>query len=272
MRKGLLIRAAAGVLTAAIGVMGVATPAPAAAKQAQGANANALAFDWVGAVIAVAGALYGGGGGGGNLDAAVQQIMAAIEESEARIVGHIDAIASAEVKACARAHAIELSDINNMSTSVRQLWAQEATRCAALASSYLDAVTTKSAVDNLGHVIGEIYAIAIAARVKANLTNGVDLLIRDQIHSYEVVVAKLAPSCSEDRIVEYDTYGRIVTVEIQYTCVAYNGDQGWGFELYYRGQLRGSPLDRDGVANEATRNTSRAVAQAALPGLRSALP
>jgi hypothetical protein len=272
VKKRLLIRAAAGILAATIGLVGVAQPAPAAPRQAAAANANVMAFDWIGAVIAVAGALYGGGGGGGNLDAAVQQIMAAIEASEANILNHIDAIASAEVKACARAHAIELSDIDNMSTSVRQLWAQEATRCAALATSYLDAVVSRNSVDNLGHVIGEIYAIAIAARVKANLHNGVDLLLRDQVRSYEVVVAKLAPSCSEQRYVEYDTYGRVVTVEVHYTCVAYNGDQATDHELYHLGRLVGPPLNRDAVANHATRNTSRAVALEALPRLRSALP
>ncbi|BCB88174.1 hypothetical protein Psuf_054870 [Phytohabitans suffuscus] len=267
-----MVRVAAGVLAATLGVVGVAQPATAAPAQAPAAKANAaMAFDWVGAVIAVAGALYGGGGGS-NLDAAVQQIIAAIEESEANILNHIDAIASAEVRACARAHAIEFSDINNMSTSVRQLWAQAATQCAALATAYLDAVVSKNAVDNLGHVIGEIYAIAIAARVKANLLNGVDLLLRDQVRSYEVVVAKLAPSCSEQRYVEYDTYGRVVTVEIHYTCVAYNGDQATDYELYYLGRLMGRPLDRNAVANSATRNTSRAVALEALPRLRSALP
>ncbi|WP_158554098.1 tyrosine-type recombinase/integrase [Micromonospora deserti] len=65
---------------------------------------------------------------------------------------------------------------------------------------------------------------------------------------------------------------RRTTVEIQYTCVAYNGAQGWGYELYYYGRLQGPPLNRDAVANDATRGTSQAVAQAALPGLRSALP
>ncbi|WP_412749726.1 hypothetical protein [Krasilnikovia sp. M28-CT-15] len=263
-------RATAGLLAAAIGVVGLAPPAPASAK-APAATANAFAFDWVSAVVAVAGALYGAGGGG-NLDAATQQIIGAIEASEARMLNHIDAIASAEVQACARAHAIELSDINTMSTSVRQLWAQEATRCAALATAYLDAVVSKNSVDNLGHVIGEIYAIAIAARVKANLHNGVDLLLRDQVRSYEVVVAKLAPSCNEQRYVEHDTQGRVVTVEIHYTCVAYNGDQATDHELYHLGKLVGPPLNRDAVANNATRNTSRAIALEALPRLRSSMP
>jgi hypothetical protein len=62
-------------------------------------------------------------------------------------------------------------------------------------------------------------------------------------------------------------------VEIQYSCVAYNGDTGYGTEFWRRGTiLIGRPLNRAAVENDATGNTSRAVAQDALPRLRSALP
>ncbi|GFJ93990.1 hypothetical protein Prum_076320 [Phytohabitans rumicis] len=268
----LLRTVAAGTLAVAIAVAGAGQPAQAAPQDNSATNVSAQAFDWVTAVLVVAGSVFGGGSSS-DLDAAIQQVIAAIEASEVRILNHVDAIASAEVQACARSHTIEFADINFMSTSVRQLWAQEATRCAGLASAYLDAVQSKQATDNIGHVIGEIYAIAIAARAKAGLVNGIDLLIRDQIRSYETLVVKLAPACTEDRVIERDFDGRVVIVEIQYHCVAYNGDDAFGIEVWRRGTiLVGRPLDREAVANYATRNTSRAVAQTALPRLRSALP
>jgi hypothetical protein len=110
-------------------------------------------FDWVTAVVAVAGAAIGGGSSD-ELDAAVRQIIAAVEASKTEILNHVDAIASADVQACARSHTVEFLGHQQQVHSVRQLWAQEATRCAGLATAYLDVVQSKQAADNIGQVIG----------------------------------------------------------------------------------------------------------------------
>ena len=269
MRTKLLRGVVAGALAIVVGVAGTAQPAAAQSRQAAGGGMSTMAFDWVSAIVAVAGAALSNGGGGSNLDAAVQQIIAAVEASEQNILNQIDRLASAEVKACARAHTIEFSDLNSMSRTVLQLWAQSATSCAAQANAFVEAVQTKAHVDTIGFAITQISAIAIAARAKAGLVNGIDLLVRDQIHSYETLVVKLAPSCDEQRWTEYDDRGRPVVTEIHYTCTAYNGDIGHDYEQYYLRTMVHGPLNRAAVDAEATRNTSRQVAMNALPVMRT---
>ncbi|GID30324.1 hypothetical protein Abr02nite_53070 [Paractinoplanes brasiliensis] len=253
---------ATGALAVMLAVVG--TGAPARAK------ANMVAIDWVSAIVSVVGAaLAGGGTGSSQLDAAVRQIITAVEQSEQNILDHMDALASAEVRACARTHAIELSDIEHMNNSVRMIWAQNATACATLATSYLATVQSKSSADTIGVAIGEIYAIAIAARARAGLTSGIETLVRDQIRSYETLIAKLAPSCHEDRYNEYDERGWLVLTEIHYTCAAYNGDSATDYEAYIRARLVKGPLNRAAVDAEATRRTSRQIAFDGLPVLRT---
>jgi hypothetical protein len=228
-----------------------------------------MAFDWVGAIVAVAGAALSSGGSSSSLDAAVRQIIAAVEESEQNILDQIDRLASAEVKACARTHTIEFSDMDSMSRTVLQLWAQSATSCAAQANEFVQAVQTKAHVDAIGFAITQISAIAIAARAKAGLINGIDLLVRDQIRSYETLVTKLQPACDEQRWTEYDERGRPVLTEIHYTCTAYNGDVAHDYEQYHLTTMVHGPLNRPAVDADATRNTSRRVAMDALPQLRT---
>ncbi|WP_432973908.1 hypothetical protein [Dactylosporangium sp. CA-233914] len=266
LRRALL----AAVLGIAVGVAGTAVPAGAAPRPADAARLQAVGgFDWASLAVSVALTVLGGGSSG-DIDAAVQRIIAAVEQSRTDILNHIDAIAAADVQACARQHTIEFADINNMSRTVEQLWAQDATRCATLATAYLNAVQSQAAADTIGLLIGEIYAIAMAARAKGGF--GVNLLLQDEISSYHTVITKLEPSCVEHKISEYDSRGRVVTTEIQYTCTAYNGDIGYDSEDYYRGKRTSPPLDREAVKDTATRNTSRAVAKAALPGLEAVLP
>ncbi len=268
-------RMSRGIVAVALAVIigvGVTSPTQAAAEpetRADVAQVQVIAVDWVGLVVGVVtSALFGGSSG--DIDAAVRQIVNAVESAKTDILNHIDAIAAAEVKACVRSHTIEFTDIDSFSPSVLQLWAQEATRCAGLATAYLDAVQSQQATDNIGFLIGEIYAIAIAGRAKARLINGINLLVDDQIRSYETVVRKLAPVCTERRVTERDHLGRPFITEIQYNCVAYNGDSAFGMEVWRRGILVGGrPLNRSAVDAAATRNTSRAVAQQALPRLRT---
>jgi hypothetical protein len=269
MRTRLLRGIAAGVLAITVGVAGTARPAAAESPQEGRGDVSIMAFDWVSAIVAVAGVALNSGGSSSDLDAAVRQIVAAVEASERNILDQIDRLASAEVKACARAHTIEFSDIESMTRTVLLLWAQSATACAAQANEFVRAVQTKAHVDAIGFAIAQISAIAIAARAKAGLVNGIDLLVRDQISSYEALVVKLQPACDEQRWTEYDERGWPVLTEIHYTCTAYNGDIGHDYEQYHLRTMVHGPLDRAAVDAEATRNTSRRVAQEALPQLRT---
>ncbi|MEQ4302458.1 hypothetical protein ABNF97_13865 [Plantactinospora sp. B6F1] len=249
---------AAGVAVA-VAVAPVATPAQAAPRTG---DMQVMFFDWTSLVVAVAGHLLSGGSSDApSLQAAVDQIIAAVEQTERDIIAHTDLIAAADVQACARQHTIEFSDIDNMGNTVRQLWAQNATGCAALATSYVSTVTTPAAVDNIGHVLPSLFAIVVAARARAGLTNGINLVIQDQIRSYEAVVAKLTPTDCVKRRTRDPGY----PVEKWWECTAYNGHVGSSNVVV--GDLR--EPNRTQAEDRATNGTSRPVAKSALPQLRA---
>lgn len=192
---------------------------------------------------------------------AVAQIITAVENAKNEIIAHIDAIAAAEVSGCTRHHVIEFADMNGFSTSLLERWAQDATGCATLAEATLRAVTDKAAADNLGFALNVIMPIALAARARAHFSTAG---LRDTYRSgNQVLITKLAPTCQEDRVAEPGTG----IVEIQYSCVAYNGDSGFGLQVIRRGVPLGPPIDKAAVERQATINTSREVAIAVLPQL-----
>jgi hypothetical protein len=267
MRRVLRCFAAAG-LAAAIGATGLVGPARAVEPKAQ-VQAAAFGFDWVSLTIAVIGALSSGGGGGGDLDAAVRQIVAAVEQAKTDIINHTDAIAAADVQACVRSATIESTNIESFPPPVLILWAQNATSCATLASAYANTLTSPAAVDNIGQLVGPIYSIVLAARAKAGLANGTDLILQDEIRAYEAVVAKLLPACRDYS----DPSGApIVAFWAYYECVAYNGDRAVGKEFHVGARILEPRIDRPAVEAEATRNTSRPTAIDALARLRPLRP
>ncbi|GAB3979750.1 hypothetical protein V1634_16115 [Plantactinospora veratri] len=258
MRKRLRDCLIAAGLAVAITVVPSTAPAQAAPRTE---GVQAMAFDWVSLVVAVAGHLLGGGSSeDASLKAAVQQIVAAVEAAKNDIIAHTDLIAAADVQACARQHTIEFADIENMSNTVRQLWAQNATGCATLATAYVTTVQTPQAVDNIGHVLPALFAIVVAARGRAGLPNGINLVIQDQIRSYEAVVAKLTPTDCVKKGNKEPGYPR----EKWWECTAYNGD--WGQSSWVTAPAE--PV-RAQAENAATRNTSRPAALSGLPPLRS---
>jgi hypothetical protein len=204
----------------------------------------------------------GGGGGGPELDEAIRQIKETVEQAKDQIIQHIDEITSAEVQACVRTHTIEFADIANMSRTILQLWAQDATLCASQATEYFSAVSTLRAADNIGFLAGEIYAIATAARAKAGFS--IVALLENHIRTDEAIITRLTPTdCGIKRAPPEPK----ATPERWWECTAYNGDVGesaacFGFQCQ---------PDRAAAEDNATRRTSRAVAKDALPKLREAL-
>ena len=266
MRARLLKGLAAASLAVSIAVAGTGVPAQAAETRRTIATADnqVFAVDWVSLGIAVAGYLFGGGGGGGGLQAAINEIKAAIEQSKTEIIAQIDAIAAAEVEACLEAHTIEFLNIDFMDEYTLRAWAQNATSCATQASAFAGAVQSPQAVDKIGFVIGPIFAIVLAARAQAGFINGTDLVLQSQIRAYEAVVTKLTPTnCQLIVISEGSAF-----YEKWWTCTAYNGDVGRSSPCFGRNCLP----NRATAENQATRNTSRPVAVGALPRLRSTLP
>jgi hypothetical protein len=212
-------------LAAALCVAGTGSPAQAAGPPPRpdavptGPTASVVVFDWVSAAIAVYGLLRGGG----DSDAAVRQVMAAVEAAKTEIINHVDLIASAEIQACVEAATIEFANIDFLPRTPLILWAQEATRCATLTTAFAQAVVSPQAIDQIGFLIGSIYAIVFAARARAGLPEGLNLILQNELLAYRQVSAKLGPgpgACVPFRIEGQIEY---------YTCRAYNGDTGRGY-------------------------------------------
>jgi hypothetical protein len=278
--KRRLLRSVVGaVVAAALAVSATAQPVQARDVKPAAVDPYSIIIE-IG--ISLLGKAFGGGGvSEAELNAAVAQITAQIEQTKTDIINHVDAIASAEVQACARTHTIEFKSINSMSPTVLQLWAQRATECATLATAYLRALTSGQAVDNIGWVVGEIFTIVIAARTKARLTEGLDLVRQDELSAFTSVRDKLTPP----ERTSFGTNPQCVTWwqladpsgfldYLYYTCYAYNGDNAYGAQAYWAGTgvAAEGPIDYEGVRVQATRRTSRALAISTLAALQNVHP
>lgn len=273
-------RLVAATMAVALGALGTAQPVWATEKSSGGAPAQAtqaapdahlMFFSWPNLIINVATAYLAGGSSSSDLRSAINQIIAAVEASKIEILNHIDALAGADIQACARQHTIEFADIENMSNTVRQLWAQDATSCAALATSYLNAVDSQQAADTISRLVPEIYAIAISARARAGFT--IDLLTQDLIRTTETITVKLRPDCTTETLRWWDTSENAWYFEVHYTCTAYDGTRVSRYEAWLHapdsGWLISEPLDRAWIEAEAAKNTSWPQAVEALPRLRT---
>jgi hypothetical protein len=251
VRNRVLTGLTAAVMAVTMGVGGTARPAKAAVPYAQIA-------------IAVVGFLSSRGGG--DIERAKREIIDAINASRNEIIGQIDSIASAEVRGCTDAATTKFLNIDVLDPFSLSLFTNDAVNCATLSSAYFDAVQTKAAADTIGKLLGTIYSIAMVGFAKLGFPT-TDLLDR-LIRSYDAVVVKLAPRC----VWSYystppDGAGPPLYEKYTYTCTSYNGDIGSTFDAYSRGRQI-AVADRPAAENAATRNTSRAVAQQALPTLR----
>lgn len=232
--------------------------------------ARAVLPAWANVAIAVVSSLLTSGGGSGDLERAKREIIAAVEASKQEILNHIDTMANADVEACTQAAVTKVAQIDSMPGSLLGPFINGAVDCAALSNAYFNAVRNLAIADNIGKLMGVIYSIAMVGFAKYGLsTTG---LLDGLINGYQAVVTKLAPTCGDATYREYDEMGRLVTVEITHTCVAYNGDVASATELYYLGRLRTPLIDRLQVNRDATRNTSRWIAQQALPTLQGLRP
>jgi hypothetical protein len=234
------------VTTAAAMAVGIILPTAAVPAQAD-----------VGTVIAVIKQVYSlykqfTGGGGTTLDQAIAQITAAIQSSQAAIISEIDRVATANVRACATSAVINFADINALTPDNLQVFALDTTSCVTQAKSLIDAVTDKSATDELGFAMNTVGPLALMARMKAGLTT--PALKSVLVAGENALVSSLLPSCTQEDLNGGEPGAPHIYV---WDCFAYNGDEGIA-------RIR---FGIQAAQDKATRNTSRTVAQAALPQL-----
>jgi hypothetical protein len=193
-----------------------------------------------------------------QLRAAVLEIVTKVEQAKTQILTHIDAMATAEVRACTRQHVIEFVDIDLMNPTVLQVWSQNATGCAILAESFLRVVTDKGAADSLGLALNVVGPIALAARARAGFRT---FSLTETLRTGNIlVIERVAPTCNlwRERV-----FGLIIE---HYDCTSHNGDRASG-SRYLRGTVWHGTIDQAAVQNQATARTSRAIAQRVLPTL-----
>lgn len=253
--KGRLLRGSAAALMAIVlSVTAAATPAHAIPIPITEIGKY---IDIINKAVSLVRNITGGGVSDADLRQAVQEIIAKVEDTKVEILGHMDALAAAEVRACARHHVIEFIDIDLMDPVVRQIWAQDATECAILAESFLRTVTDKSAADSLGLALNVVGPIALAARARAGFTT---FALMDTLHAgNNVVMTKVAPTC---RLWRDTAFGLVFE---HFDCVSHNGDTA-GAKRWWNGEWHGT-IDQAAVKSEASRRTSRAIAEAVLPTL-----
>jgi hypothetical protein len=191
------------------------------------------------------------GGGGLTLDQAVQQIEAAIKQSQTAIINEIDLVAAANVRSCAASAVINFADINALSPDNLQAFALTTTSCVTDADSLLGAVSDKAATDQIGFALNTVGPLALMARLKAGLTT--PALKATLVAGENTLITALLPVCDQvDATGGEPGAGHFFL----WDCTAYNGNFAEA-----KGLVRSQNL--------ATANTSRAVAQTAVPILSS---
>jgi hypothetical protein len=205
-----------------------------------------------------------------TLDEATTRIIDAVNTARDDIVFHIDEMAAIPARACARSTIIDFEDFERLNRTNRQLFARDATYCAAEVTATLAAIDptedSRPLIDNLGFAVNVVGAIALVARSNAGLTTGglEDTLIT----ANQSILSKLAPNCSTRTVAYLDARGKPVPsmADNYHTCTAYNNEQGYD---YTRGRMPRTGWNYSAARAEAGRNTSYAVALEALAVLNS---
>ncbi|PZG20115.1 hypothetical protein C1I95_10185 [Micromonospora craterilacus] len=236
-----------------------------------GARPARAAVDWA-AVITAAISAVSSWASSNSTQAAIQeatrQILAAVNASRNDILAQIQTITVAQTRACANHAVIEFVDIELMSPDNMQRFAQDATGCAVAIESMISALTDKASVDQLGYALNIVAPIALVARARTGLTTAA---LQNTLRiGNTTLLSKITASCWVDIInipeeAPPPRNGDIHTYIID--CWAYN-NSGSG---YAYGQVVFPNPIPDGAfvpaINQATRNTSRAIAVAVVPML-----
>lgn len=197
-------------------------------------------------------------GGGMSIEAATQQILAAVADAKGAILTQLDRLAAADARACATAAVIEFADIERFTTDVLQGFAQEATRCVTTVDSLLAVVTDKASVDVLGFALNTVGPVAQVARVRAGF--GTAALNPVLAHGNTTLIPKIITDSDCWAEVEVDDNPRHV-YPTYLRCRAHNGEVGEEFRI-----MAIVPKYNFATAQDrATVHTSRAIAKAVLP-------
>jgi hypothetical protein len=162
---------------------------------------------------------------------------------------HATALRVANVNACVEASRINFEFVE-LKERLRGRLASDFTTCAFSATGMLNTLSYREDIDDLGYDINLIFPLAIVASAMAG--RDVQPLIDQYRSTNEYIVKKLAPRCLAWKWPNFNEGGAL---EAHYRCVAYDGTQA---------SAAGS-IDRQRIDAQATRLTSRVVAQSVMP-------
>ncbi|MEE6256996.1 hypothetical protein [Plantactinospora sonchi] len=269
MRRRLLRVVAASALATALVL-------PSGAQPARAVDPGTIAT-----IISFASQAYGyfssSQSGGMTIEQATTLMIQRIQGAQNAIIAHMDQLATAEAKACARHHVLEFADIEEFSASLRQRWAQDVTACVTLIDSLwgaLGGAQNSPARHELGMALGAVGPIALVARARAGFST---VELRNLlVTAFDRVRISFTPYCyaTPDVSEEYwQMYPGESWVPAWYTCFSVNGDLGIGsWTVYEVGRWAwGAPVDYPNwqtVFDEAGRRSAYGVAVAALAQLR----
>jgi hypothetical protein len=125
--------------------------------------------------------------------------------------------------------------------------------------------TNKKAADAIGYALNVKYPMALDAGKDAGRSQAVlDNMNREYIAANELIVQKLAPTCtssSEDPTT--------AITEVTYVCTAADGNAAYGSERYINGRLDGPAVNLDQLKLESAIHSSWLTAVQILPTLRN---
>ncbi|SDY98986.1 hypothetical protein SAMN05421504_108154 [Amycolatopsis xylanica] len=192
-----------------------------------------------------------------TLEQATAQIIDAINAAKSQILAHIDALAAAEVKDCARPAVGDFADITRLTLDQKQAFAREASACVSKADNRIP-LLGEAAVDEIGFALNTVGPIALIARAYSGLTN--PELTATLRNANTNLVARLKPSCIAHWLWP-DATPQFVEVEL--ICTAYNGHQGFDSVIVNR-RKPSPPIDFTDAINAAAAGTSYPIGVAAL--------
>src|SRR4051794_16627360 len=131
---------------------------------------------------------------GAKPDSDLQEIKAAIIQSQQEIVSQLDAIAAAQVQACSATAVQQFANVDRMTPDTLQAFAAASVACVNTAAADIGAETDPAAIDKTGFALNVVGPIALFASADAN--ERTDILTQNLIAGNQLLLTKLKPRCA----------------------------------------------------------------------------
>jgi hypothetical protein len=190
-----------------------------------------------------------------TLEQATADIINAVNAAKAEILAQINAIASAQARACAEAVIISYESIGEFTEDVTQQFANDSIACLTEIESLLAEFgkdQDQANVDTLGFALNALGPVVLLVDAHAQFDRSAAIL--DLVESgNQAVIGTIVPYCFRQTL-----WGDATPPEILIRCTAYNGDMGFGASYVGDPQLEAKA---QAAMRYAYRNTSRRVAE-----------